>query len=52
MTFNDLNLGKALNNALGDLGMTEPTTIQAKTFPLIMSGKDIIGIAQTGTGKT
>lgn len=52
MTFNDLNLGKALNNALTDLGMTEPTTIQSKTFPLIMSGKDIIGIAQTGTGKT
>jgi len=52
MTFHDLNLNKALLNSLADLGMESPTSIQAKTFSPIMSGKDIVGIAQTGTGKT
>lgn len=52
MTFQDLNLNKSLLNALADLGMESPTSIQAKTFSPIMSGKDIVGIAQTGTGKT
>lgn len=52
MTFQDLNLNKSLLNALADLGVETPTSIQAKTFSPIMSGKDIVGIAQTGTGKT
>ncbi len=52
MTFNDLNLSKPLLNALADLDFVQPTPIQEKAFPLIMSGKDMIGIAQTGTGKT
>jgi ATP-dependent RNA helicase RhlE len=52
MTFEDLNLGKSLNNAISDLGITHPTTIQEKTFSKIMAGNDVIGIAQTGTGKT
>ena len=52
MTFNDLNLNKALLNALADLNFTQPTTIQHKVFGPIMAGKDVIGIAQTGTGKT
>lgn len=52
MTFHDLNLNKSLLNALDDLGLTKPTAIQAKSFSPIMSGKDIVGIAQTGTGKT
>lgn len=52
MTFSDLNLNKPLLNALNDLGYTTPTTIQEKGFPVIMSGKDVLGIAQTGTGKT
>lgn len=52
ITFNDLNLNKQLFNALDDLGYTIPTTIQYKAFPVIMSGKDMLGIAQTGTGKT
>jgi ATP-dependent RNA helicase RhlE len=52
MTFNDLNLNKPLLNALGDLGFTQATTIQQKAFPVIMSGRDVVGIAQTGTGKT
>lgn len=52
MTFQDLNLTKPLLNALNDLGYTTPTTIQEKGFSVMMSGKDVLGIAQTGTGKT
>lgn len=52
MTFSDLNLNKALLNALEDLSYTTPTTIQQKAFSVVMSGKDMCGIAQTGTGKT
>ena len=52
MTFRDLNLKKPLWNALDDLAYETPTTIQAAGFNVMMSGKDTIGIAQTGTGKT
>ncbi|RYU95061.1 DEAD/DEAH box helicase [Emticicia agri] len=52
MTFEDLNLNKPLLNALNDLGYTTPTTIQKNAFSVIMSGQDVCGIAQTGTGKT
>ena len=52
MTFTDLNLSTPLLNALADLGYTKPTTIQHKAFTVIMSGRDVCGIAQTGTGKT
>ena len=52
MSFEKLNLNKALISSLDDLGYVEPTPIQEKAFPIIMSGKDMIGIAQTGTGKT
>ncbi|MDB5201159.1 MAG: box helicase [Ferruginibacter sp.] len=52
MTFNDLNLNTALRNAIADLGFTEPSTIQQKAFSVVMSGADVCGIAQTGTGKT
>jgi ATP-dependent RNA helicase RhlE len=52
MTFRDLNLKKQLWNALDDLGYVTPTTIQAASFNVMMSGQDTIGIAQTGTGKT
>jgi ATP-dependent RNA helicase RhlE len=52
MTFRDLNLKKPLWNAIDDLGYQTPTTIQATGFNVMMSGKDTIGIAQTGTGKT
>ena len=51
-TFTDLNLSKQLLNALNDLGFNNPTPIQEKAFPIIMSGRDSVGIAQTGTGKT
>lgn len=52
MQFSDFNLNASLLNALNDLKITTPTTIQEKAFPIIMSGRDVLGIAQTGTGKT
>ena len=52
MKFTDLNLNKPLVNALSDLGFETPTPIQQQSFSPIMSGKDVVGIAQTGTGKT
>ena len=52
MTFEELNLKKPIRNALTDLGYQTPTTIQAASFNVMMSGRDTIGIAQTGTGKT
>ncbi|MBU2940521.1 DEAD/DEAH box helicase [Lacinutrix sp. C3R15] len=51
-TFQDLNLNTPLYNALDDLGFTTPTPIQAEAFNVVASGKDMVGIAQTGTGKT
>lgn len=52
MTFSELNLTTPLLNAIADQGFQTPTTIQEKAFPVIMSGRDVVGIAQTGTGKT
>lgn len=52
MTFQDLNLNKFLWNALEDLGFKDPTPIQQEAFSPVMSGSDVVGIAQTGTGKT
>ncbi|MGY5847770.1 DEAD/DEAH box helicase [Salegentibacter sp. HM20] len=52
MTFQDLNITTPLLNALEDLGISSPTPIQEQTFSTIMSGRDMVGIAQTGTGKT
>ena len=52
MKFTDLNIGKPLNNALIDLGLDTPTPIQSESFSPVMAGKDVVGIAQTGTGKT
>ncbi|MDG1728352.1 MAG: DEAD/DEAH box helicase [Algibacter sp.] len=50
--FKDLNINTPLFNALDDLGFTTPTPIQEQAFNVIASGKDVVGIAQTGTGKT
>jgi ATP-dependent RNA helicase RhlE len=50
--FEELNLSSSLLKALADLEFVNPTPIQEKAFPVVMSGKDVIGIAQTGTGKT
>lgn len=52
MTFHEFNLNTPLLNALTDLGFENPTPIQAKVYPVAMSGRDVVGIAQTGTGKT
>jgi ATP-dependent RNA helicase RhlE len=52
MNFTDLNLNASILNALEDLKYTKPTTIQHRVFPIVMSGRDVCGIAQTGTGKT
>lgn len=52
MTFDELNLNKFLSNALTDLGLSTPTPIQEQVFSVVMSGRDVCGIAQTGTGKT
>ena len=52
VNFQDLNLNTPLQNALGDLGFTIATPIQEQAFSTIMSGRDVVGIAHTGTGKT
>jgi len=52
MTFQDLNINNQLYNALEDLGFKTPTPIQEQAFNVVASGKDVVGIAQTGTGKT
>ena len=52
MKFSDLNLNPNLSKALSDIGFENATPIQAQSFAPIMSGKDVVGIAQTGTGKT
>jgi ATP-dependent RNA helicase RhlE len=50
--FTDLGLAKPLLKALGEKGYTSPTPIQAQAIPTVMTGRDLLGIAQTGTGKT
>ncbi len=52
ITFADLGLAPELLRALTDMGYSKPTPIQAQAIPLVISGKDIMGGAQTGTGKT
>ncbi|TVR36680.1 MAG: DEAD/DEAH box helicase [Cryomorphaceae bacterium] len=50
--FTDLPLTRQFLQAVDDMGYTEPTPIQRKAIPVIFSGQDVIGVAQTGTGKT
>lgn len=50
--FNELNLPSALRNALSAMDFNTPTPIQAQAIPLALEGRDILGSAQTGTGKT
>lgn len=51
-TFSELKLTKNFLNAVADAGFQHPTPIQEKAIPIIQSGQDVIGVAQTGTGKT
>lgn len=50
--FEDLKLNRQILNAIDDLGFDKPTEIQRKAIPLALAGHDLLGIAQTGTGKT
>lgn len=50
--FKDLNIGKSILKSLNEIGFERPTPIQEEAIPVIKSGQDVLGIAQTGTGKT
>ena len=50
--FKSLNLNELIFNAINELGYSKPTPIQMEAIPHVIEGKDILGIAQTGTGKT
>ena len=52
MKFEDLNLIQSILKALRDKNYVEPTSIQSKSIPLVLNGEDVLGTAQTGTGKT
>ena len=52
ISFQEMDLSEEILKAVADMGFTEPSTIQQKTIPLMMSGADINAIAPTGTGKT
>jgi ATP-dependent RNA helicase RhlE len=52
MLFEDLSLSKSIQRAVFEEGYTSPTPIQEKSIPFILAGKDLVGCAQTGTGKT
>jgi superfamily II DNA/RNA helicase len=52
MTFDELGLGAELLSAIADAGYAQPTPIQEKAIPHVLMGRDILGCAQTGTGKT
>ena len=52
MSFSSLQLSAPILKAITDLGYTQPTPIQEKAIPVILSGKNLIAAAQTGTGKT
>ncbi len=52
ITFRDLGLGDAVLKALSDVGYETPSAIQAATIPTLLAGRDVVGLAQTGTGKT
>ncbi|MFY0630282.1 MAG: DEAD/DEAH box helicase [Flavobacteriaceae bacterium] len=51
-TFDNLDLSNQLRNSIEEMGFTHPTPIQEQSFSVVRSGKDVVGIAQTGTGKT
>jgi ATP-dependent RNA helicase DeaD len=52
LTFSDLGISAEILRAVEDMGYTQPSTIQSQSIPLLLEGQDVIGQAQTGTGKT
>ena len=52
MTFNELKITDPILKAIGEKGYQTPTPIQQKGIPVALDGRDMLGIAQTGTGKT
>ena len=52
MTFEDFSLDSTITAAIRSAGYTSPTLIQRKAIPVVTEGRDVLGIAQTGTGKT
>ncbi len=52
MTFADLGLGPAILKAVEEAGYVTPTPIQEQAIPIVLTGRDVLGVAQTGTGKT
>lgn len=52
MTFKEFDLHESLQMGLQDIGFTEPTPIQEQSIPIVLNGTDVLGAAQTGTGKT
>lgn len=52
VSFDEFKISTPLRKAITELGFENPRPIQAKSFPVVLSGKDMVGIAQTGTGKT
>ncbi len=52
MTFRELGLNDDISSAIEEMGYTEPTPIQTESIPLVLAGRDVVGAAQTGTGKT
>ncbi|AWA30425.1 RNA helicase [Flavobacterium magnum] len=52
MQFEDLSLSNNIQRAVADMGYTSPTPIQQQAIPIVLDGRDLIGCAQTGTGKT
>src|SRR6201996_3295708 len=52
VVFEDFDFNRQILNAIADAGYTDPTPIQQKAIPPILNGQDVMGIAQTGTGKT
>src|ERR1700756_5665539 len=52
LTFGDLQIHPSVLQAVGDVGYESPSPIQAATIPVLLAGTDVVGMAQTGTGKT
>ncbi|HUF79886.1 MAG TPA: DEAD/DEAH box helicase, partial [Burkholderiales bacterium] len=52
MSFSELGLSESVLKAVAEAGYVDPTPIQAQAIPVVLTGRDVLGCAQTGTGKT